>query len=261
MQYLDLTFPTPAENLACDEALLELCENSSDLGILRFWEPQDYFIVLGYSNKIKEQIIVDTCQQLNPVRPIEENENIKINSGRSNRVNIPVLRRITGGGTVVQGPGCLNYSLILKIAHYPSLKFITSTNSWIMNSHKRILEPVLGKEIQVQGHSDLTFGTLKFSGNSQKRKKDHLLFHGTFLLDFDIPLIDKLLQIPDKQPLYRHHRPHSDFLTNLHIPATSIKLVLRNFWKATKPFHFTPSDTFYHLVKAKYSSPTWNQKL
>ena len=39
MQLLDLTFPTPEENLACDEALLEMCEQGYDREILRFWEP------------------------------------------------------------------------------------------------------------------------------------------------------------------------------------------------------------------------------
>ena len=39
MKYFDFTLPTPAENLACDEALLEACERGGD-EILRFWEPK-----------------------------------------------------------------------------------------------------------------------------------------------------------------------------------------------------------------------------
>ncbi len=250
MQYLDLTYPTPAENLACDEALLEFVENNPDSSILRFWQPRDYFIVLGYSNKIKEEIIRDKChdQPGSRTRPRV-------------RLSIPIFRRISGGGTVLQGPGCLNYSLILPFASYPSLKFITSTNSFLLNSHKKALQPLLDQEIQTQGHTDLTIHNRKFSGNSQKRKKNALLFHGTFLLDFDISLLDKVLPIPAKQPLYRKNRPHSDFLTNLHLPASSIKSTLRDFWKATNPFPFTLTDTFYHLVKTKYSAHNWNYKL
>ena len=43
--------------------------------------------------------------------------------------------------------------------------------------------------IQVQGHTDLTVDGLKFSGNSQRRRRKFLLFHGTFLLKFDLTLV------------------------------------------------------------------------
>ena len=58
MKYLDLTFSDPASNLACDEALLELCENGEENGILRVWEPDNYFVVLGYSNKVAREVNV-----------------------------------------------------------------------------------------------------------------------------------------------------------------------------------------------------------
>ena len=38
MKLLDLTLPSPAENLACDEALLDWCENGEGEEVLRFWE-------------------------------------------------------------------------------------------------------------------------------------------------------------------------------------------------------------------------------
>ena len=50
MEYLDLSLPTPAGNLACDEALLDLCETQETLEILRFWESPQHFVVLGYGN-------------------------------------------------------------------------------------------------------------------------------------------------------------------------------------------------------------------
>src|ERR1041384_1929474 len=93
MKLLDLTLPTPEENLACDEALLDLCETDGDDGILRFWEARQHFIVLGYSNKAGTEA----------------------NLPRARQYSVPVLRRCTGGGAVLQGPGCLNYSLILRI--------------------------------------------------------------------------------------------------------------------------------------------------
>ena len=56
MKHFDQSFETPEENLACDEALLDLCEEGSGPELLRFWEPRNYFIVAGYSNKIQTEI-------------------------------------------------------------------------------------------------------------------------------------------------------------------------------------------------------------
>ena len=47
MRHLDLTLPSPAENLACDEALLDWCESGEGVETLRFWESPVPFIVVG----------------------------------------------------------------------------------------------------------------------------------------------------------------------------------------------------------------------
>ena len=38
MKCLDLTLDTPAENLACDEALLDLCETGGEEVLLEYWD-------------------------------------------------------------------------------------------------------------------------------------------------------------------------------------------------------------------------------
>ena len=93
MKHCDLTLPSAEENLACDEVLLDLCDEGDAGEVIRFWEPAQYFVVVGYGNKLATEVNVPFCQ-LN---------------------TIPVLRRCSGGGTVLQGPGCLNYSLILGL--------------------------------------------------------------------------------------------------------------------------------------------------
>ena len=86
MRHLDLTIPSPAENLACDEALLDWCESGDGVECLRFWESPEPFVVVGYANKVETEVNVAACEAR----------------------KIPILRRCSGGGTVVQGPGCLN---------------------------------------------------------------------------------------------------------------------------------------------------------
>ena len=238
MKILDLTFLSSADNLACDEALLDEAEATDGEEILRFWEPKKYFIVLGYSNAWKEEVLL-TAQKSKA---------------------IPIFRRCSGGGTVLQGPGCLNYSLILKISQNDSWCNITKTNKYVMEKHRQALETLTQKKVAVQGHTDLTIQSLKFSGNSQRRKQKWLLFHGTFLLNFNLSQITRCLQIPLKQPLYRNNRPHLSFVTNLRIPSDALKKTLSCLWNATHPLQNIPHDKIKHLSNERYSRQLWIKK-
>ena len=99
LRHLDLTLPTPAENLACDEALLDWCDGGASAeGILRLWEAREPFIVLGYANHAAAAADLDACRAH----------------------GIPVLRRCSGGGAVLQATlvDLIDLSLIAKQAHW-----------------------------------------------------------------------------------------------------------------------------------------------
>ena len=238
MKYLDQTLQTPQENLACDEALLDWCEDGFPDEILRFWEPRQHFAVLGYSNKTRSEVNLDSCK----------------------RLGVPVLRRCSGGGTVLQGPGCLNYALLLKIQDDSPLTNITKANAFIMNRNRNALNPLLGGKVLIQGHTDLTLQGTKFSGNSQRRRRLFLLFHGSFLLDLDLALVEQTLLMPSKQPPYRRDRAHQDFLTNLHLPATAVKNAMKQIWNATVALDELPEKRIQALLRDKYATNGWNLK-
>ncbi|EEF58762.1 lipoate--protein ligase family protein [Pedosphaera parvula] len=236
MKYLDLTLPTPAENLACEEALLDYCEQGREEELLRFWEPRQHFVVLGYANKAATEVNLKACET-----------NL-----------VPVLRRCSGGGTVLQGPGCLNYSLVLRIQRGSALATISDTNTYIMKQQLKALQPLLSTSSSVQGHTDLAINNVKFSGNAQRRKRHFLIFHGTILLNFDLPLIENLLAMPSKQPDYRQNRRHSDFLTNLNLPVETVKHAIQRTWAVTEPLTDWPQEQTADLVLNKYSTDEWN---
>jgi lipoate-protein ligase A len=238
MHLLDLTLPTPAENLACDEALLDLCEEGGAGEVLRFWEPREAFVVVGYANKVASEVNLDACRSL----------------------GIPILRRCSGGGTVLQGPGCLNYSLILRIIESGPLQSVTGTNRFVMERNRQALAKLLGRLVQVQGFTDLTLGDLKFSGNAQRRRRHSLIFHGTFLLEFDLTLVEKVLAVPSRQPEYRQGRSHRGFLINLNLPAEAIKQAMSEGWKATASLNEVPSAAIARLARERYSRSDWNAK-
>jgi lipoate---protein ligase len=234
MRLLDLSFAAPEENLACDEALLDWCERGGSDEILRFWESPSHFVVLGYSNRAETEVQLQRCQKL----------------------KISVLRRCSGGGTVLQGPGCLNYSLILRIDS--SLASITETNCYVMRRNRDAIQSLIEHPVEIRGHTDLAINELKFSGNSQRRRRNFLLFHGSLLLGLDLALVDTLLKFPSREPEYRHGRSHRQFLTLLPVPAEKIKEALRAAWKAEQLVQDVPHTAIRALVHDRYSNQEWN---
>lgn len=239
MNYLDQTFPTPAENLACDEALLLWREQADGAEILRVWEPREHFVVLGRGNKAATEINLPACRER----------------------GVPILRRCSGGGAVLQGPGCLNYSLVLRIANHPALASITQTNCFIMRRNAEAISSLLSREVAVAGFTDLALENFKFSGNAQRRKREWLLFHGTFLLGLDVQVMQELLLPPSKQPEYRQNRPHAKFLRQLDLPPEKINAALRAAWGANEVLAEIPSPLIAQLAKEKYSREDWNLRI
>jgi len=241
MKLFDFTFDSAAENLAADEALLDWCEENDGEEILRFWESPEHFVVVGYANKIATEVNVANCEAK----------------------QIPILRRCSGGGTVLQGRGCLNYALILRITEKSPLANITSANKFIMERNREAIQSLVQSpksKVEVCGCTDLVIGDKKFSGNSQRRRKNFLLFHGTFLLNFDLHLVGECLQTPSKQPDYRSDRSHDNFLTTLNMPADKVKAAMQKVWKAALPLQNPPLKQISKLAREKYSTREWNSK-
>ncbi len=255
MQFLDVSFQSPAENLACDEALLESAARGQTPPTLRFWESPTYFVTLGYTNRAAQEANLAVCAAR----------------------GVAVLRRCSGGGTVLQGPGCLNYALVYPIPPGSALQ-VTATNDFVMETNRRALQNVMGVPVERAGQTDLAIGGRKFSGNAQKRKPNYFLFHGTLLLDFDLELVQTLLLAPPKQPDYRAHRSHLEFIRNLGVSRESIKTALREAWSAEawnekawsekleensenpQKMRGWPRELTQNLVAQKYARPEWNLK-
>ena len=246
MNLLDLTLPSPARNLACDEALLNWHDEKNEGATLRFWESGEIFVVTGYANKITTEVNMTACHA----------------------ENIPVFRRCSGGGTVIQGPGCLNYSLILPIVEDGPLQNISIANQYIMRRNRAAIDTLIPaaspggrrRHVAIRGHTDLAIGDRKFSGNSQRRHKRYLLFHGTFLLNFDLTLTARYLNMPSKQPDYRENRTHDQFITNLQLPAAEVKEAVKKAWQAGEPLRDPPLERIDALAEQKYATHEWNYK-
>ncbi len=233
MVCLDISFPTPQENILFDEALLALAEKGKQPETLRFWESENFFVVLGRICKYDEDI---------------KDENVR-------KDNILVVRRSSGGGTVVQGKGCLNYSLILSKEQNPQIFDLKKSYQFILGKIISALE-ILGVQATFEPISDLAFtvSRKKFSGNAQKRGKKFILHHGTLLYDFDTQKIERYLNIPPAVPEYRQGRSHLEFVDNLPLAREPLKKALKKIFNVDREFYsltVLQQQSLNHLLNSK----------
>lgn len=228
--------PTAAENIAFDEVLLNEVEADAGAAILRVWEPTEYFVVLGRSNRAETEVNLPFCQSQ----------------------GIAVLRRPSGGGAVLVGPGCLCYSLALPLSEQQRQLGIAAATARLMERIAASLETLL-PGVSVQGVSDLVWSGRKFSGNAQRWLRRSFIHHGTLLYDFDIPLLNQSLNHPSKQPDYRQSRGHLEFVSN--VPCTAVQLsdALMADWNATP--QASPEERLTAariLAETKYRTTEWS---
>lgn len=236
MRLLDLTLPTPEENLALDEALLEEAEDGDEpREVLRLWESPQPFVVLGRSSQAAIEVNLPNCHER----------------------GIRVLRRASGGAAVVVAPGSLMYAVVLSYELRPALHSLDEAHRFVLGTTLaglRRLVPLAA----LQGTSDLTLGAFKFSGNSVRCKRRHLLYHGTLLYASDLTLIDRCLAMPPRQPEYRQNRPHSTFVANFPADAAALRKALITAWQANPTDHDWPRQRTSQLVATRYSRTEWN---
>jgi lipoate-protein ligase A len=221
MRLLELTLETPAENLALDEALLdeaEACvaaanvdEREEDDELLRIWESPQQAVILGRSSPPLQEVQYQACQAL----------------------GVPVLRRSSGGATVMIGPGCLMYAVVLSYRRHPQLKMIEQAHQFVLERLRGALVSLL-PDIEVAGTSDLIWQGRKFSGN------------------FPLERVALCLGTPVRQPEYRAGRSHLDFLTNLPVTAHSLREALCRTWQADLRQRTWPQERTAALLQTRY---------
>jgi len=236
MRLLEYSYDSPAENLALDEALLDEAEAGRGEEILRFWTSPAYFVVLGLSQAVDAHVLRDACEE----------------------DNVPIVRRCSAGGCVLQGPGCLNYSLVLRTDR-AGCETIHSSYRTILGALSQALG-TLGLAAAPAGISDLAIAGRKVSGSAQRRRRNFFLHHGTLLHGMDLKRCARYLREPADQPVYREQRDHLSFIAN--IEASEAHLV----HTVSAAFHAQSNcaldallySSVSRLIRDKYSKHEWS---
>lgn len=101
--------------------------------------------------------------------------------------NVGVVRRVSGGGTVVHGKGNVNYSFVV-----PRQSFSQTQNLSLL---QRFFES-LGLMTTQSERGDLLFEDRKFSGNAMAYRQRSVLHHGTLLFDLEQEFLFRCLKRP-----------------------------------------------------------------
>jgi len=240
--WLDARLETVEENLALDEALLEEAhEGLATAPVVRTWMADKPVVVVGSSSRVEEEVDLDACAA----------------------VGAQIVRRPSGGLTVVLGPGCLMWSVVDP--HPEGAPAIDAI-------HARMLDPLCaalvgaGRRVVRRGSSDLVVAAeagdeRKCSGNALRVRRHGVLYHGTLLDTFDLGLISRVLRHPPREPEYRARRPHAAFLTNLHLGRETLEAVVRQAFATACLRSTWPCDRVARLVRERYGREEWTRRL
>ncbi|MBX7056938.1 MAG: lipoate--protein ligase family protein [Leptospirales bacterium] len=248
-EFLDLKPRNPYLGLALDEALANTMVRQGWSGGLRLWS-NPLCIVLGRSDQL-------TANIPEARRSIESSQ-----LRRRWTADAPVLRRLSGGGAVLHGPGNLNYSLFVSLEKNPDFYPLRISYALLLGIVRKALE-AQGLAALLRGQSDLVVtaenGTLmKISGNAQFRRRGALVLHGTLIMRPElIERVSDYLLHPPREPDYRSGRDHRRFLT--HLPDSfdfsafhaCVSGELQQLLRVDAPVRLGPAERFQVYCKAR----------
>jgi len=243
--FLEAQVEGVAANLALDEALLEEAhEGVIEAPIVRTWMATQPVVVVGSSSRIDQEVDRAACAER----------------------GVSIVRRPSGGATVVLGPGCLMWTVV---APYPlGVPALEQVHAGMLEPLCAAVAAVLARpaiEVARYGTSDIVLVSAgearKISGNALRVRRHGVLYHGTLLDDFDIDLVGSILKHPPREPVYRAGRPHAAFLANLHLGRPRLEEAVRRAFAADLLRTDWPEARMERLLRERYAEAGWTERL
>jgi lipoate-protein ligase A len=165
-------------------------------------EPQLLFyvnrpcVILGRNNREEEWVFADSIRD----------------------EGIPLLRRVSGGGTVYHDARTLNYSFVMAREMFEGMRSGAKPMDFFRRVVIDALAPI-GLHLEAAWLSDINLNGRKICGNAARLTQRGVLFHGTILLTVDYAAMERFLRIPPN----RAGIPHEEFVTSLETEGVKMK--------------------------------------
>ncbi|ONK75438.1 uncharacterized protein A4U43_C03F16840 [Asparagus officinalis] len=179
----------------------------------------------GYGRRIKVMKRYDAGQAFKPsvvpaicdIRKLSELAELK----HVLHDSIPVIKRFTGGGTVIVDDGTIFAAIICNKDDVPGVQpYPRSIMSWTSKLYGEVFRGFGNFHLR---ENDYAFDTRKFGGNAQSITKNQWIHHTSFLWNYDVKNMD-YLKLPMRASKYRLARDHVEFLCKMkeYLPSRSI---------------------------------------
>ncbi|KAJ8753607.1 hypothetical protein K2173_022848 [Erythroxylum novogranatense] len=125
---------------------------------------------------------------------------------------VPVIRRFSGGGTVIVDRETIFVTFICNKGAIPDLQpYPRPIMSWSGLIYSEVFRGVNNFHLR---ENDYVFGNHKFGGNAQSITKSRWIHHTSFLWDYKARNM-AYLKLPERAPEYRLGRNHLDFICRM----------------------------------------------
>ena len=221
-------------NLALEEFLL----NNTSEDFFFLWRSEPVVVIGKHQNPYKE---LDYMFTLNN--------------------NIQIARRLSGGGTVYQDLGNINFTIIKNTKEGKQIN-LKQHSKPIFNALQQ-----MGVNVQYSNRNDFLIEEKKFSGNAEHIYKNRVLHHGTLLFDSDLDILE--LAIRNKAYKYKDKTIASvkskvvnlkDYLPHLHLPLSFQEELFNTIVAQTKENTriLEPNNSIISQLRdEKYSNNKW----
>ncbi len=192
-----------------------------------------------------------------------QNTLAEINYSFVNENNIPVIRRLSGGGTVFHDPGNINFC------------FITSGNKGELVNFKKHTTPIVNflNSLNVNaahgGRNDILIEGCKISGNACHVYKSRVMHHGTLLFNSKLKSLTNALKNDPLKFTDKAVKSVRSKVTNIYDHLTNKievdvfvnqlnQYIINNYYCTSYTLSNDDNKTIDNLVNEKFTTWEWN---
>ncbi|MFA4719121.1 lipoate--protein ligase family protein [Pyrococcus kukulkanii] len=246
MRFIPLIVARPEVQMAIDEAIMRARIEGRVPDTVRLYVFKPSSVTIGRFQSVKHDVNLEKAREL----------------------GIPVVRRITGGGSVFHDEyGEITYSVIIGEDYHPALKNIQESYRFLAGPLVDALKD-LGLNAEFSGLNDIVVNGKKISGSAQTRRKGVILQHGTFMYSTRLEVLASVLKVSKEKLKDKGVKSIYERVTTVEREGIKLsreeayELLKNSFFRA---FPLEPGElTDYELelaeklIEERYGNERWN---